>query len=90
MGTDLFFRSDPFEIFSFICIGNFDDYPETVAELKRIVAETNADIVIESSWKYLGLEAMQQMWSDRNMPGKVIDVTPSSGTDNMLLNANRD
>lgn len=35
-------------------------YPETVAELKRIVKETNADIVIESSWKYLGLEAMQQ------------------------------
>lgn len=34
--------------------------PETVAELKRIVEETNADIVIESSWKYLGLEAMQQ------------------------------
>lgn len=64
--------------------------PETVAELKRIVEETNADIVIESSWKYLGLEAMQQMWSDRNMPGKVIDVTPSSATDNMLLNANRD
>lgn len=25
--------------------------PETVAELKRIVEETNADIVIESSWK---------------------------------------
>jgi len=34
--------------------------PETVAELKRIVEENNADIVIESSWKYLGLEAMQQ------------------------------
>ena len=33
---------------------------------------------------------MQQMWSDRNMPGKVIDVTPSSATDNMLLNANLD
>ena len=33
---------------------------ETVAELKRIVEETNADFVIESSWKYLGLEAMQQ------------------------------
>ena len=31
-----------------------------------------------------------EMWSDRNMPGKVIDVTPSSATDNMLLNANLD
>ena len=33
---------------------------ETVAELKRIVEETNADFEIESSCKYLGLEAMQQ------------------------------
>ena len=39
--------------------GAFFD-PETVTELKRIVEETNADIEIESSWKYLGLEAMQQ------------------------------
>ena len=31
---------------------------ETVAELKRIVEETNADIVIESSWKYLGRDEM--------------------------------
>lgn len=30
--------------------GAFFD-PETVAKLKRIVEETNADIVIESSWK---------------------------------------
>ena len=36
--------------------GAFFD-PETVAELKRIVEETNADIAIESSWKYLGLKA---------------------------------
>lgn len=32
---------------------------DAVAELKRIVEETGADIVIESSWKYLGLEAMK-------------------------------
>ena len=66
----------------------FDHY--AVAELKRIVDETGADIVIESSWKYLGLEAMQQMWSDRNMPGNVIDVTPSSASDKWLLNADLD
>lgn len=63
---------------------------DAVAELKRIVEETGADIVIESSWKYLGLEAMKQMWSDRNMPGNVIDVTPSSASDNLLLNADLD
>lgn len=33
---------------------------------------------------------MQQMWTDRNMPGHVVDVTPSSASDNWLLNANLD
>lgn len=69
--------------------GAFFD-PEAVAELKGIVEETGAGIVIESSWKYLGLEAMLQMWRDRNMPGRVIDVTSSSISDNWLLNANLD
>ena len=63
---------------------------KAVAELNRIVEETKADIVIESSWKYLGLEAMRQMWRDMNMPGNVIDVTPSSASNNWLLNANLD
>ena len=63
---------------------------KAVAELNRIVEETKADIVIESSWKYLGLEAMRQMWRDRNIPGNVIDVTPSSASNNWLLNANLD
>lgn len=66
--------------------GAFFD-PEAVAQLGRIVLETGADIVIESSWKYLGMEAMRQMWKDRNMPGHVVDVTPSSASDNWLLNA---
>lgn len=63
---------------------------EAVAQLKRIVDETGAEIVIESSWKYLGLEAMQQMWAERNMPGVVIDITSSSPSDNWLLSANLD
>lgn len=33
--------------------------PEAVKQLQTIVDMTHADIVIESSWKYLGLEAMQ-------------------------------
>lgn len=69
--------------------GAFFD-PKAAAELNRIIEETKADIVIESSWKYLGLEAMRQMWRDRNMPGNVIDVTPSSASNNWLLNANLD
>lgn len=66
--------------------GAFFD-PESVLQLKRIVEATNADIVIESSWKFYGLETMQEMWKTRNMPGKVIDITPSSVSDSWLLTA---
>lgn len=62
--------------------------PEAVSQLKRIVDVTKADIVIESSWKYLGLSAMQEMWKERNLPGQVIDITDSSVSDNWLLTAN--
>lgn len=64
--------------------------PEVKKQLKRIVDATNAKIVIESSWKYLGLEAMQEMWSVRQLPGQVIDITPSSVSDQWLLSANLD
>lgn len=30
---------------------------------------------------------MQQMWSDRKMPGNVVDITPSSASDKWLTNA---
>jgi hypothetical protein len=56
--------------------GPFFD-PLAVEQLKRVVDSTHADIVIESSWKYLGLEAMQDMWTDRRLPGRMIDITPS-------------
>ncbi len=51
--------------------------PQAVEQLKRIIDATHADIVIASSWKYLGFEAMQNMWSARHLPGRVIDITPS-------------
>ena len=60
--------------------GAFFD-PKAVRQLKRIIDATGADIVVESSWKYLGLEAMQELWRVRNLPGRVIDITPSL-TDN--------
>ena len=56
--------------------GAFFD-PRAVRQLKRIIDATGADIVVESSWRYLGLGAMQELWRVRNLPGKVIDITPS-------------
>lgn len=51
--------------------------PVAIEQLKRVIDSTHADIIIESSWKYLGLEAMQDMWKGRQLPGRVIDITPS-------------
>jgi len=45
--------------------------------LKRIIDQTGAKIVISSSWRKSGLQNMQEMWKHRNLPGEVIDVTPS-------------
>jgi hypothetical protein len=56
--------------------GAFFD-PKAVKQLKRIIDATDADIVIESSWKYLGLDAMKELWEVRNLPGTIIDITPS-------------
>lgn len=64
--------------------------PRAVANLKRIVEETRADIVISSSWKCMGLSQMEDMWEDRNLPGKIIGITPNSVSDEMLLNADID
>ena len=64
--------------------------PKCVRWLKRIIDETEADIVIESSWKVLGLEAMQRMWTGRQLPGRVIDVTDSHVSDKWLLDADLD
>lgn len=64
--------------------------PNTVANLKRIVEESGADIVISSSWKCMGLSQIEEMWRDRSLPGKIIGITPNSVSDEMLLNADID
>lgn len=63
--------------------GAFFD-PEAVKHLERIIDATQASIVIESSWKYLGLKAMQEMWHARQLPGRVIDITSSCASDSWL------
>ena len=64
--------------------------PNAVANLKRIVEETGADIVISSSWKCMGLTQMEDMWNERNLPGKIIGITPNSVSDELLLHADID
>ena len=57
--------------------------PRSVANLQKIVDETGADIVISSSWKSFGLSELEEMWQDRGLPGKLIDITPNSVSDEM-------
>jgi len=51
--------------------------PVCVENLRRIIDSTDAGIVVTSTWKMtLGLDGIRQMWEARNLPGKVIGVTP--------------
>jgi hypothetical protein len=51
--------------------------PVCVECLRQIIDSTDADIVVTSTWKMeRGLDGMQHMWEARQLPGKVIGVTP--------------
>ena len=62
--------------------------PVAVANLAHIIDETGADIVISSSWKFYGVPKLRDMWQKRNLPGLILDITPNTVSDEMLLNAN--
>jgi len=62
--------------------------PKAVANLASILTETGAEIVISSSWKSIGFMNMVKMWENRGLPGKIIDITPNTVSDEFLLNAN--
>lgn len=47
--------------------------------LRWIIESTEAKIVISSTWRFSGLENMQKMWQQRNLPGEVIDITIDLG-----------
>lgn len=60
--------------------------PVAVGNLRKIVEATHAQIVVSSSWRYLGLEELQMMWHDRDLPGRVVALTPMNIDDDELLN----
>ena len=54
----------------------FDPY--CIKNLKYIIDNTGADIVISSTWKDdMTYNEILDMWKDRNLPGFVTDVTPT-------------
>jgi len=52
-------------------------HKDFVENLRQIIYVTGAFIVISSSWRKSGLKTLQEMWKVRELPGEVIDVTPS-------------
>jgi hypothetical protein len=53
--------------------------PECVKNLKYIIDNTGADIVVSSTWKDdMSYEEILDMWKDRGLPGFVTDVTPTT------------
>ena len=58
-----------------------------VANLAKIIEKTGADVIISSSWKCMGLSELRKMWEKRQLPGRIVDVTPDYMSDELLLNA---
>lgn len=58
------------DVFGCIFHKHFED------NLRWIIEQTGAKIVISSTWRYSGLKVMQDMWIQRELAGEVIDITP--------------
>jgi hypothetical protein len=59
-----------------------DDYGDLFFDqncdaLRKIIDSTDAKIVISSTWKKEGIQHLLDMWKHRNLPGEIIDVTPT-------------
>jgi len=50
---------------------------EFVENLKYIIEQTNAKIVISSTWRYNGMTSLKKMWEKRDLSGELLDVTPN-------------
>ena len=59
--------------------------PESVTNLQKIIDATDARIVVSSSWRYMGLDNLQRMWYDRDLPGWIEGITPMHLDDDKLL-----
>ena len=60
-----------------LCETDADGYlfPEAVKNLQYIIEETDAKIIITSTWRLDG--DMQALWRNRDLAGEVIGVTPT-------------
>lgn len=45
--------------------------------LKKIIDETDAKLVISSTWRMSGMTEMVNLWKHRNLAGQIIGITPT-------------
>lgn len=51
---------------------------DCIANLRRIIDETGADIIVSSTWKdFMTYKEILEMWEYRKLPGFVTDTTPT-------------
>lgn len=55
---------------------------KAVANLLHLVERSDAKIIISSTWRLQGMEYIQQLWQEYQLPGEVIDLTPSCNSTN--------
>ena len=49
--------------------------------LHYILLKTDAYIVVSSSWRWIGLESLREMWQDRDYPNSIFAITRPSTFD---------
>lgn len=62
---------------------HFDDM--AVQNLRKIVEETGAKVVVSSSWRHIGLDRIRGIWSDWGLPGEIVGCTPGLWEDGRFL-----
>ena len=55
---------------------------KAVANLLHLVERSDAKIIISSTWRLQGMEYIQQLWQEYQLPGEVIGLTPSCNSIN--------
>lgn len=62
---------------------HFDDM--AVRNLRRIIEKTDAQIVVSSSWRHLGLERIREIWTSWGLPGEIVGCTPGVWGDGRIF-----
>lgn len=52
-------------------------YPPSKKLINKLIEETDAQVVISSTWRFSGIDFLRNVWKSEGMSGEIIDVTPS-------------